>query len=74
MALAFERAEWQWLNEPVATAELEGYERKVSAITERSQYSAPQGLHDDTVVARALMLRVAGMQLDLQTMPSLYDD
>ena len=55
LALAFERAEWQWLSIPVATGELEAYERKVSPTTGRSSYSAPEGLHDDTVIARALM-------------------
>ena len=54
LALAFERAEVQWLDIPFATAELEAYERKISAVTGRSQYSAPEGLHDDTVIARAL--------------------
>jgi len=73
MALAFEREEWQFLNIPEATGELEAYERKVSPTTGRSQYNAPDGLHDDTVIARALMLRAAGMQLELLTMPSLYD-
>jgi hypothetical protein len=56
LALAFERAEWQFLADPIWTGELESYERKVSALTGRSSYSAPQGLHDDTVMARALML------------------
>lgn len=56
MALAFERAEWQFQHDPVWTAELESYERKVSAITGRSQYNAPDGGHDDTVIARALMV------------------
>lgn len=54
LALAFERAEVQWLNDLVARGELEAYERKVSEVTGRSQYSAPEGLHDDTVIARAL--------------------
>lgn len=54
LALAFGRTEAQWLDIPVATGELESYERKVSAVTGRSQYSAPDGLHDDTVIARAL--------------------
>lgn len=54
LALSFERAEMQWLDIPIATAELEAYERKVSIVTGRSQYSAPEGLHDDTVIARAL--------------------
>ena len=55
LALAFEREEWQWLDVPIATGELEAYERKVSPATGRSQYNAPEGLHDDTVIARALM-------------------
>lgn len=56
MALAFERSEWQWQADPVWTAELEAYERTVSPTTGRSSYSAPAGAHDDTVIARALML------------------
>jgi hypothetical protein len=56
MALCFERTEWQFQQDPVWTGELEAYERKVSPITGRSSYSAPEGLHDDTVIARALML------------------
>ena len=56
MALAFERTEWQFQSDPVWTGELEAYERKVLPLTGRSQYSAPEGLHDDTVIARALML------------------
>ena len=56
LALALERAEWQFISDPVWTGELEAYERKVSPVTGRSQYSAPEGLHDDTVIARALMV------------------
>ena len=56
LALALERTEWQFQNDPVWTAELEAYERKVSP-TGRSQYNAPEGLHDDTVIARALMVK-----------------
>ena len=56
MALAFERSEWAWQADPVWTAELEAYERTVSATTGRSSYSAPAGGHDDTVISRALML------------------
>lgn len=59
MALVFERTEWQFLADPVWTAEIEAYERKVSPITGRSQYSAPDGVNDDTVIARALMLWAA---------------
>lgn len=61
LVLAFERGEWAWLDIPLATAELEAYERKVSSVTGRSQYSAPEGLHDDTVMARALSIHVRVM-------------
>jgi len=62
MALAFERAEWQFLPDAIAKGELEAYERKVSEQTGRSSYSAPEGMHDDTVMARALMLNAANVQ------------
>jgi hypothetical protein len=55
LALALERAEWQFQNDPTWTAELEAYERKISPFTGRSSYSAPEDGHDDTVMARALM-------------------
>jgi len=56
MALSFERAEWQFQQDNVWTMELEAFERTVSSTTGRSSYSAPDGAHDDTVIARALML------------------
>jgi len=59
LALALEKAEYQLLDDQIGRAELEAYERKVTA-TGRSQYSAPQGMHDDTVIARALAVKQAG--------------
>ena len=59
MSLVFQRQEWQFQGDPIWTAEAEAYERKVSPITGRSQYSAPEGMNDDTVMGRALMLWVA---------------
>lgn len=56
LALAFERSEWQFQPDAIWTGELEAYERKVSTATGRSSYSAPEGIHDDTVIARALMV------------------
>jgi hypothetical protein len=56
LALAFERTEWQFQPDPVWTLEIEAYERTVSATTGRSSYSAPEGGHDDTVMARCLMV------------------
>lgn len=61
LALTFERAEVQWLRDPIWTAELEAYERTVSPQTGRSSYSAPEGMHDDTVMARALARQAIGM-------------
>jgi len=59
LALALEKAEWQFQQDLIWTGELESYERKVNAITGRPSYSAPDGMHDDTVMARALMLNAA---------------
>lgn len=56
LALTLERAEWQFQPDPVWTGELEAYERTVSTHTGRSSYNAPSGMHDDTVIARALMI------------------
>jgi len=69
MALAFERAEWQFQQDAICTAELEAYERTVSPTTGRSTYSAPEGLHDDTVIGRALMLRAAE-QASIRVLPN----
>ena len=54
LALAMERVECQWIDDPIWTAELEAYEMKVSPTTNRPTYSAPEGVHDDTVIARGL--------------------
>ncbi len=59
LSLVFEREEWQFQDDLIWTGELEAYERKVSPTTGRSQYSAPEGLNDDTVIARALMTRAS---------------
>ncbi len=55
LALTFERGDWQFQPDPVWTSELEAYERRVNSMG-RSTYSAPEGIHDDTVMARALMI------------------
>lgn len=56
LALTLEREEYQFINDDIWKAELEAYERKVSPVTGRSQYSAPAGMNDDTCIARALMI------------------
>jgi hypothetical protein len=55
LALALEREEFQFLPDAVAKNELLAYESKRSTVTGRISYSAPEGQHDDTVIARALM-------------------
>lgn len=65
MSLVFQRTEWQFIDDPIWTAEIEAYEVKVSPITGRSQYSAPEGMNDDTVIGRALMLRAAGRGVEV---------
>lgn len=54
LALAFEKSEIEILDDPVLIGELEAYERTVSAVTGRSRFGAPEGMHDDTVMALAL--------------------
>jgi hypothetical protein len=62
LALAFEREEAKWLDVPIATAELEAFEATPSSVTGRVSYSAAQGCHDDTVIARALAWRQAQVE------------
>lgn len=54
LVLAFERKEIGVFDDPVLLSELGAYERRVSPTTGRSQYSAPEGLHDDCVMSLAL--------------------
>jgi len=58
MQLALERETWKWIDNKVATGELEAYERKVTSAGNLT-YSAPAGVHDDTVIGRCLMLKQA---------------
>lgn len=59
LVLCFERQEGRWIDDPVCTSELESYEMKMSVNTGRPTYSAPPGMHDDTVIGRALSWRAA---------------
>ena len=58
LRLAFERRAWKWINDLTAWRELEGFEGKLGR-TGIVVYNAPPTLHDDTVIARLLMLRKA---------------
>jgi hypothetical protein len=58
LRLAFERRTWKWVQDPQGWRELEGYEARV-LLSGHVQYNAPEALHDDTIVARMLMLHQA---------------
>ncbi len=60
LALAIERKHITLIDEPIATAELMAYtmERMAGG---GWRYGAPQGAHDDSVIARALAWRACGM-------------
>jgi hypothetical protein len=53
LALAFERGDLAVLNDPVLIGELQAYEMSKTKTGLRS-FSAPAGMHDDTVMALAL--------------------
>jgi hypothetical protein len=55
LALTLEKEPFLFVNDPQGTIELEAYEAKRNHNTNRVSYSAPRGMHDDTVIARALM-------------------
>lgn len=65
LSLALDRGEIAFQADDVWTGELEAYERKISPMTGRSHYSAPEGLHDDTVIARALAVWAIGRAASL---------
>lgn len=58
LRLAFTQHDWKWLDDPTAWNELEAFEMSI-APSGVARYGAPEGLHDDTVMARMLMLRQA---------------
>lgn len=74
LALAFEREEWQFQDDPTWRAELEAFERIVSPVTGRSRYGAPEGAHDDTVIARCLMVWMAEHLHELQVGLVVHDE
>ena len=72
LVLCFEREEGKFIDDPVGRAELESYEMRITANTGRPTYSAPEGVHDDTVIARALMWRAMALRGSWMTL--LGDD
>lgn len=59
LSLAIEKGEWALLDHDTQTWELEAYQMTPSKTTGRPTYSAPEGGHDDCVVALALMNHAA---------------
>lgn len=55
LALTLEKEPFLFVDDPQGTIELESYESKRNLNTNRVSYSAPRGMHDDTVIGRALM-------------------
>jgi hypothetical protein len=58
LALALEKRAIAWLPDPVGRHELAAYEARITAHG-NTQYSAPDGGWDDTVIARALAWKLA---------------
>ena len=58
LRLCFAQSAWKWIDDRDAWLELEAFEMKVSR-SGLQTFSAPEGLHDDTVIARCLMLHQA---------------
>ncbi len=56
LSLALDKIAIQFIPDPVGKAELEAYEQSKTK-TGLTSYGAPAGIHDDTVIARALMYR-----------------
>lgn len=56
LALSLEKEQFAFLPDKVGKNEMLSYEAKVNPSTGRIIYTAPSGAHDDTVVARFIML------------------
>jgi len=71
LAMAFERGAIEIINDPVQIAELQAYEME-KLPSGLLRYSAPEGIHDDTVMAMAL----AWLAVDYQAQPNViyYDE
>lgn len=73
LALAFEQQDIEIVNDPVLLSELESYEGHRSPETLRWKYSAPEGMHDDTVISCALGYYAIGVSPDVVANPFYAD-
>jgi phage FluMu gp28-like protein len=71
LALAFEQRAIRILSDPVQKGELLAFESRKSA-NGLTSYSAPSGMHDDTVIALALAVKAATRQQAPQSLPSFW--
>jgi hypothetical protein len=69
LVFCFEHEEFQFQNDELWTGELEAYERKVDAYG-RSRFAGLEGVHDDTVIARALLVWAARNSPPLPIQPT----
>lgn len=56
LKLAIENHEWQFVDDETGRLELEAYEMKISKMTGQPSYGAPSGMHDDTIISRAILV------------------
>lgn len=73
LALAFEQQDIEIFNDPVLISELESYEGTRSKETMRWKYSAPEGMHDDTVISCALGYYAIGVTPEVAPNPFYAD-
>lgn len=71
LALAFEQGVLRILDDPVLVGELEAYEMQ-RLPSGAIRYGAPEGMHDDTVMALALAWWAASRPLDVAYGPSIW--
>ena len=71
LALAFERGEIRIPNDPVLIAELESFEAN-RLPSGKWRYSAPDGMHDDTVIALALAWHAARNPMTIEFAPNPF--
>ncbi len=71
LALAFETGSITTLNDPIQIAELQAYEME-RLPSGMMRYSAPDGMHDDTVIALALAWYGASRQSDPGQLAALF--
>lgn len=60
LALAFDKISAQFINDRVGNSEMEAYEQTKTE-QGRPKFAAPKGMHDDVVMARALMYQAMTM-------------